>query len=191
MDFSNLKEEDAKQLLMQYDAQQRQLFFQLQQVQSAIGQLHAVLNGDQAVELNGAPQVQPVNSAFIPVGYMYNGERVMTQAPTEQPRKRPYTRNSPWPKFILDKLEGGQKTLSSREIYELGIKANVEDEMGFPDAGEVRRLISRALHRLSNQEKKISKFPLREGQGKGYNYALPAWLDKKGNLPDKYKSEDF
>jgi hypothetical protein len=97
--------------------------------------------------------------------------------------KRKYTKENPWPAFVIELLKKYSHALSSAQIYEFADEENTlkNYKMG---KQEIRDMISRAFHQLANNKKQLAKFNLEAG--KGYNYALTEWLDKKGELKQEF-----
>lgn len=99
--------------------------------------------------------------------------------------KRGYTKNSPWPGFVLEQFAKYGHILSSGQLYDFAIEENMVRGYGL-EVTNVRNLVSRALHKLANVEGTLAKLPVEEG-AKGYNYAPKEWLDKStGELKEKY-----
>jgi len=88
--------------------------------------------------------------------------------------KRVYTKDNPWPDFVLEQLNKYNHVLSSAQIYDYAEEEN-DVKKYYLQRSVMRDMVSRALHQLANNKKIIAKIPLEAG--KGYNYALMSWLD--------------
>lgn len=88
--------------------------------------------------------------------------------------KRIYTKDNPWPDFVLGQLNKYNHVLNSAQIYDYAEEENEVKKYGL-QRSVMRDMVSRALHQLANNKKVIAKIPLEAG--KGYNYALMEWLD--------------
>jgi hypothetical protein len=97
--------------------------------------------------------------------------------------KRKYTKENPWPLFVMNTLSKYNHLMNSAQLYELADEENAIKNYGL-DAKEVRSMISRALHQLSNNKKAIVKFDIKGS--KSYNYGLTDWMNDTGEITEQY-----
>ncbi len=88
-------------------------------------------------------------------------------------------RLSYWDKFVIESLRAKGKSLIASDFVDIA-KEDPDIKEG---EAQVKVKLNRSLHKLSNKKDLLEKV---EYSGRGYAYALPEWLDKKGDLPKKY-----
>jgi hypothetical protein len=97
--------------------------------------------------------------------------------------KRKYTKENPWPDFVVNTLNKFGHLMSSAQLYELAEEENNSQNYGL-DLKELRAMISRAFHQLSANKKTIVKFDIKGS--KSYNYGLSGWVNETGEVIEKY-----
>ena len=97
--------------------------------------------------------------------------------------KRKYTKENPWPEFVLSTLSKYSHLMNSAQLYELADEENTLKNYAL-DVKEVRSMISRALHQLSNNKRAIVKFDIKGS--KSYNYGLTDWMNENGEINEQY-----
>jgi hypothetical protein len=97
--------------------------------------------------------------------------------------KRKYTKENPWPEFVVNTLSKYGHLMNSAQLYELADEENKLHNYGL-DNKELRAMVSRAFHQLSNNKKTIIKLDIRGS--KSYNYGLSAWINEQGEVSEQY-----
>lgn len=97
--------------------------------------------------------------------------------------KRKYTKENPWPEFVVNTLSKYGHLMNSAQLYELADEENKLHNYGL-DNKELRAMVSRAFHQLSNNKKTIMKLSIKGS--KSYNYGLSAWINEQGEVSEQY-----
>ena len=97
--------------------------------------------------------------------------------------KRKYTKENPWPEFIVNTLAKYSHLMNSAQLYEIAEEENNIKNYGL-DIKELRAMVSRAFHQLSNNKKEIVKFDIKGS--KSYNYGLSTWLNEAGEVKEQF-----
>ena len=97
--------------------------------------------------------------------------------------KRKYTKENPWPDFVLNTLTKYGHLMNSAQLYELAEEENSLKNYGL-NTKEIRAMVSRAFHQLSNNKKAIVKFDIKGS--KSYNYGLINWMNEQGEVAEKF-----
>ena len=92
-------------------------------------------------------------------------------------------RLSDWDKFIIECLVQAQMPLINSDFMELAFERNRNSNEVLPE-DIVRGKLTRSIHKLANKRSEIVKINF---SGKGFAYALPDWVNAKGNLKAKYQ----
>lgn len=86
-----------------------------------------------------------------------------------------------WVDFILKTLLELDKPMTTKQLLQASIPVF---DLNEDNVQRAKASIARALHKLSNRNGKIKKYPI---IGKrGYNYCMPEWFNNKGELKAKY-----
>jgi len=97
--------------------------------------------------------------------------------------KRKYTKENPWPDFVIKTLMKYGHLMNSAQLYELAEEENNLKKYGLEIKG-MRAMVSRAFHQLSNNKKEIIKFDIKGS--KSYNYGLASWLNGDGKIDEAF-----
>ena len=92
-------------------------------------------------------------------------------------------RLSDWDKFIIESLIDAQGPLINSDFMELAFEKNRNSKEVLSE-DVVRGKLTRSIHKLANKRREITKINF---SGKGFAYALPDWLNAKGELKTKYR----
>jgi hypothetical protein len=90
---------------------------------------------------------------------------------------------SNWDTFVIESIEKTGKVRITQEILDY-VKAKMESSGKKTNDAEVKNKVTRSLQKLVNRRGDLSKVSYK---GKGFAYALPAWLNRKGKLLSEYK----
>lgn len=97
--------------------------------------------------------------------------------------KRKYTKENPWPEFIVKTLAKYGHLMNSAQLYEIAEEENNLQNYGLENK-ELRAMVSRAFHQLSNNKREIVKFDIKGS--KSYNYGLSAWINEAGEVKEEF-----
>jgi hypothetical protein len=97
--------------------------------------------------------------------------------------KRKYTKENPWPNFVINTLTKYGHLMNSAQLYEIAEEENNLQNYGLENK-ELRAMVSRAFHQLSNNKKLIVKFEIKGS--KSYNYGLTSWINESGEVNKQF-----
>ncbi len=199
--MANLKlaSSDIKQLLATYESKQRQLKFELEQTNRMIRNFKSALPNLEAAE---AAQIASIAEAAAIIEEVAIPEAVA--APKKRGRKpgRPAKaasskapvkataksskkdrssgyRLSEYDLLVFKALEETGSAMLTAEITDF----IVAQQGANGDANKAQTMVVRSLQKLANRRDDIRKVSY---EGRGRAYALPNWVNGKGNLKRKY-----
>ncbi len=105
-----------------------------------------------------------------------------TKKQTKEAENKGY-KLSTWDKLVVDSITVAQKALTTYEIINY-IKSKAKENKLSDDDTLVKNKVVRSLQKLANRRHDISKA---DYKGKGFVYALPAWVDSQGKLDKNFK----
>ena len=203
--MANLKlgSSDIKALLATYESKQRQLQFELDQTKKMIRSFKTALPELEAAEaaqmasltdvavldkVSVAPVVAPKRKRGRPAGVAAkkNASSILAEKQTKkksskQGRSAGY-RLSSYDQLVFKALEVTGTAMINSEIVAF-IEADQKSRGETADADHIQTMVVRSLQKLANRRDDILKVPY---EGRGRAYALPAWVNSKGDLKRKY-----
>lgn len=111
------------------------------------------------------------------------GQKLKLKSTAADVAKRKYTKENPWPEFVVNTLTKYGHLMNSAQLYEIAEEENNLHNHGLENK-ELRAMVSRAFHQLSNIKKEIVKFDIKGS--KSYNYGLTAWLNDAGEVNEAF-----
>lgn len=203
--MANLKlgSSDIKALLATYESKQRQLQFELDQTKkmirsfkSALPELEAAEAAQMASlaevavldEVAVAPVVAPKRKRGRPAGI--STKKMAGDIPAKkQTRKKSGKKGrsagyrlSEYDQLVFKALEVTGTAMINSEIVDF-IEADQKSRGEKADADHIQTMVVRSLQKLANRRDDILKVPY---EGRGRAYALPAWVNNKGDLKRKH-----
>lgn len=207
--MANLKlgSTDVKQLLATYESKQRQLKFELDQTTKMIRNFKSILPEIEAAEMAQLVAIANAPSALADVsvpeiakavkatgkkrGRPAKAKVVAQDQPAEAPVRRGRKKSkgraagyrlSEYDLLVFKALDNTGQAMINSEIVsfiENDHKANGKKA----DSDEIQTMVVRSLQKLANRRDDIRKVPY---EGRGMAYALPGWLNSKGDLKRKH-----
>ncbi len=203
--MANLKlgSSDIKALLATYESKQRQLQFELDQTKkmirsfkSALPELEAAEAAQMASlaevavldEVAVAPVVAPKRKRGRPPGI--STKKMVSNIPAKkQTRKKSGKKGraagyrlSEYDLLVFKALEVTGTAMINSEIVTF-IEDDQKSQGKAADADYIQTMVVRSLQKLANRRDDILKVPY---EGRGRAYALPAWVNNKGELKRKH-----
>jgi outer membrane biosynthesis protein TonB len=109
-------------------------------------------------------------------------EALPTVVVDNKPKAKRRVRFNEMDVFLIETLTDKGKILIAADLLNEGLKmAASKGEQVTED--EMKTRINRSLQKLSNRRDEIKKVKF---QGRGFAYALPSWIDKKGTLKPEF-----
>lgn len=205
--MANLKlaSSDIKQLLATYESKQRQLQFELEQTKRMIRNFKSALPNLEAAEAAQIASIAEANAVLEEVAISAAAtvaappkkrgrkpKSASTAAPAKAPRpakarktkkdRSSGYRLSEYDLLVYQALEQTGTAMITSEITDW-IVADQSKNGGSSDAEKVQIMVVRSLQKLANRRKEILKVPY---DGRGMAYALPSWVNNKGDLKRKH-----
>jgi hypothetical protein len=206
-----LTHHEINDLIRKYQSELRKLEYQVNKIQEALSDLHTMqedfagqeqevssANGHSstAVTAKSKSSSTAVKKQEAPAKKPEKAERKPKGRPGRKPKAKPGNRTkktkksgrssgyrlSVWDEFILNALEGANKTLINSELYEQAKDYAAENKIEIANE-KLRGKLSRSIHKLANKRKELVKVPY---DGKGFAYALTNWVTAEGKLKQKY-----
>ncbi len=193
--MSHLTKLEIEDLINRYRSEMRKLQYQINNVQHAINDLYSLMPDSGSV--NGASPAKPAASApstmstvDSPAKPAAAKEKVTTAQEEEEDEDdlnieqlgKGY-RLSDWDLLIINALKSEKKVLINSDLFEAGRRKVEKDGVKMSDQ-DIKGKLNRSLHKLANKRGALKKIP---HTGRGFAYALSTWVDKNGNLKDKYQ----
>ena len=203
---TNLKlgSSDIKALLTTYESKQRQLQFELEQTKkiirsfkSALPELEAAEAAQMAAIAEAATAIEevaiPSAAAVAPAkrrGRPAKAKGSTTEKKVTKPRQKKTKKKdrssgyrlSEYDLLVFKALEETGSAMINSEIVSF-IEADQLAKGEAADADQIQTMVVRSLQKLANRRDDIRKVPF---EGRGMAYALPAWLNGKGELKRKH-----
>lgn len=204
--MANLKlaSSDIKALLANYESKQRQLQFELDQTKkmirsfkSALPELEAAEAAQMATLAEAAAGLQEVAVAPVAVPKRKRGrpagiasKKVASEIPARKPGRKKSAKKdrsagyrlSEYDLLVFKALEVTGTAMINSEIVSF-IEADQQSSGQAADADHIQTMVVRSLQKLANRRDDILKVPY---EGRGRAYALPAWVNNKGELKRKH-----
>jgi hypothetical protein len=90
---------------------------------------------------------------------------------------------SDWDNFVIQSIDQSGKILITAEIIDLVKNKMISSGKKTTDK-EIKNKVTRSLQKLVNRRGDLSKVSYK---GKGFAYAMPKWVDKKGKINSDFK----
>ncbi|MCB0637485.1 MAG: hypothetical protein KDC54_12740 [Lewinella sp.] len=207
--MSNVKlnSADLKHLINRYEADLRQLHFQMESTRRILHDLREALP---AIEADELAQTANIAEAPSPLADILSdakpargrGGRKATKAKTTGRKRgpKPGAKKKAAPKakasaekpsgyrlseidqLIMEALEARGKALINSEMQEY-VEAKKQAAGEKVDSDDISIKISRSLQKLANRRKDLIKVPY---DGRGKAYAMPSWVNPDGTTKKKY-----
>ena len=205
--MANLKlaSSDIKALLATYESKQRQLQFELDQTKRMIRNFKSALPNLEAAE---AAQIASIAEASTVLEEVAIPAAAAVAAPPKKRGRKPKNGSSAAPAkaprqakakktkkdrssgyrlseydlLVYKSLEQTGTAMITSEITDF-IVADQSKDGGKVDAAHVQTMVVRSLQKLANRRNDILKVPY---EGRGMAYALPNWVNGKGDLKRKH-----
>ena len=199
--MANLKlaSSDIKQLLATYESKQRQLQFELEQTKRMIRNFKSALPNLEAAEAAQIASIAEATAVIeeiaIPAaaaapkkkGRKPRAASTITQAvaphksskKTSKKDRSTGNRLSEYDLLVFKALEDTGAAMLTAEITDFIVASQGKDA----DAAKVQVMVVRSLQKLANRRDDIRKVSY---DGRGRAYALPNWVNGKGELKRKH-----
>lgn len=203
--MANLKlgSSDIKALLATYESKQRQLQFELDQTKKIIRSFKSALPELEAAEaaqmanlaevavlddVEVAPAAAPKKRRGRPAGIA--SKKMASDIPAKKATKKKSGKKSrsegyrlsEYDLLVFKALEETGSAMINSEIVSF-IEADQKARGQTADADYIQTMVVRSLQKLANRRDDILKVPY---EGRGRAYALPSWVNNKGELKRKH-----
>ena len=193
-----LKETEIEDLILTYQSELAKLEFRASEVKSVLDDLRQHLAGmkKKAMPIARKPRtakvavVKPVQEA--PVAKPEKKIIAPKKIAAKKTKAKPVRKSAPkaagyklssWDELVIESIKKSKKALRTKEITELVLKGATKSGLS-DNADLASNKVIRSLQKLANRRNDLTKvnFP-----GKGFIYAMPAWVDADGKLKDSFK----
>ena len=208
MSRTQLSSSEIQDLINKYSSEEKKLEYQIAEVRATIDELSGLLQNVVGREQSALTVVKrkpkkavAANNLTVPVKGALKGKRgrprksasvvavkaaksgrVSKSKKAAVPAKTGY-KLSQWDQLVISSISDKGKVVITQEIIDY-VKGKMNVNGKSVSDAEVKNKVTRSLQKLANRRGDLKKVAYK---GKGYAYALPAWLDVKGKLDKKFK----
>lgn len=184
MKKSVLSEVEIKDLISRYESELRKLNYQVDNIRETIAELTGYLGEDMRRDYAPVPEIrsQTHESLRKKRGRPPKSQKEIAEpAPVVHAEKKGY-KLSDWDNLVLESITSAGKALLTAEILDY-VDKNLSKYNLPQDHTLAKNKVTRSLQKLVNRRGDLAKAKY---AGKGFKYALPAWVGKRGKLDKKF-----